>query len=858
MLFSLSNIESVSALNSSRQSYYPSVPTAQTISGRVVAADTNLPLEGFQVRIYRGEVQIGGALTGSDGNFQTGNLPVADNYRIFVGLPDFRFLGTNVPYLRESYRNVYLTNGTNLKDAGVYQLTENQNLNLGDIGLQPGAAIKGIVKIDGVEVSSGVEAKLFDSLDDPFEALITWQGNYPYEIVGLAPGTYYLQVTADDFSAVYNQKFWFEEATPIQITGAETITINFDFYSSDISYIEGTIFGDDTGNPLPNMLVSTEPLSKQEYTDSSGYFRVPIYKPGDYALRIGGSSGYLQEFYQNQNNLDSATKITVGSGMTETITASLQPAGQLMGTVTRNALAVTSNEAYAYLVRQSEVDGPGKGFESRVSIGTNSSGEFLFDTLEPDNYYLYVELLKEFQKDEGFQYEYYPDGQVISDAQPIQIVSGQITQINIDLGPEYLISGFIVDLNNPIANANVTLYHANSCASPRQLFSMSSAVDGSFQFEKLKSGSYEIKVEKAGYAPLTYPITIVDANQENIDLALQKGSTISGSVTDLASGQPLENIGISLLIENPLGQVSHFGIYGSTGSNGEYQLVDVPPGEYKVQFSGGVGSLYASQYFGGVAAPGASQSIMVQSGTDVIDIDAALQPGGEIEGTVIDSFFKNERKAQVRLLSESGDLIESMTTSYNPGSKFLFDYLLPGKYIVEVLPEPPHIRQFSGGTFNFTNAVPLTVNAGEVTRADFDVQAGGSASFSTYMLDNDTSINSTSHADLYDVFGRFLMTLPWGNDTLEMTTGLPSGQYFVRFRQGYAENEQFPQFSCQQFHTSAGFYYEDSQNFAGATPITIPEEGNAYYQVLRELGVGEAPPPTPTIGQNLYLPMIRR
>ena len=103
---------------------------------------------------------------------------------------------------------------------------------------------------------------------------------------------------------------------------------------------------------------------------------------------------------------------------------------------------------------------------------------------------------------------------------------------------------------------------------------------------------------------------------------------ISGTVTDAASGAGLSGICVVA------GSTS-----ATTGTGGTYTISGLAAGSYIVTFEDGCGntSTYAVQYYPGMALITGAASVSVAAGATTTGIDAALQPGGTITGTVTDA-----------------------------------------------------------------------------------------------------------------------------------------------------------------------------------------------------------------------------
>ena len=111
-------------------------------------------------------------------------------------------------------------------------------------------------------------------------------------------------------------------------------------------------------------------------------------------------------------------------------------------------------------------------------------------------------------------------------------------------------------------------------------------------------------------------------------------ASISGKVTDAGSGQPLDNVVVSIWIVDIGGNASWVKDV-TTISDGTYFAGDLSAGNYKVYFYPQGGN-YVDQWYNGKGDIAFADLISVADGASVVNIDAALQVGAIISGTVTD------------------------------------------------------------------------------------------------------------------------------------------------------------------------------------------------------------------------------
>jgi branched-chain amino acid transport system substrate-binding protein len=119
----------------------------------------------------------------------------------------------------------------------------------------------------------------------------------------------------------------------------------------------------------------------------------------------------------------------------------------------------------------------------------------------------------------------------------------------------------------------------------------------------------------------------------HIDVAEALDGSISGTVTDESTSDPLS--GIDVCPEGPGGWGRWDYLYACdvTDMFGNYTLGGLPPADYNVYFHDPSGN-YASEWYDDKPDAPSGDPVTVTSGADTSDIDAALGPGGSISGTV--------------------------------------------------------------------------------------------------------------------------------------------------------------------------------------------------------------------------------
>jgi Carboxypeptidase regulatory-like domain len=170
--------------------------------------------------------------------------------------------------------------------------------------------------------------------------------------------------------------------------------------------------------------------------------------------------------------------------------------------------------------------------------------------------------------------------------------------------------------------------------------------DGSYRMTGLGTGRYRIQFDSqcgAGgrYVGKTLKNLVSVTNgktTKGVSTFLLPAATISGTVTAAQAATPLAGICVFVLpVSTGAGLVAGGGVTTSR-PNGSYSTTGLKPGTYTVNFSGGCGNKgsYAPQAYSNEAIPAAADKITLAAGQHATGIDAAMQPGGTVTGTVSD------------------------------------------------------------------------------------------------------------------------------------------------------------------------------------------------------------------------------
>lgn len=202
-----------------------------------------------------------------------------------------------------------------------------------------------------------------------------------------------------------------------------------------------------------------------------------------------------------------------------------------------------------------------------------------------------------------------------------------------------------------------------------------------------------------------------------IDAKMQVGGEITGRVTDASTHQGLSGIDVSAVSEASEEEVS-FG-FATTEGDGEYTVRGLAAGSYKVEFSPGFesGLNYVTQYYDGESSLASANLVSVTLGGATTGIDAALEEGGEISGTVTDATTHVDLPDIAVLAIGAGEASGGFTVTGASG-QYTIPGLATGSYKIEFIGAGEgsgYIPQFYSGASTLASATPVAVTRGSTT-----------------------------------------------------------------------------------------------------------------------------------------------
>jgi hypothetical protein len=601
-----------------------------------------------------------------------------------------------------------------------------------NMSLSKGASISGTVTdITGAGISSaGVTA---------YNAAGTVVGNSStdsagaYNLSGLATGAYKLRFTSYGYFERWSGgKIDQASAVAVAVTAPNT-TNGVNAVLNKGATITGVVTDKETGAPVSGVLVMVGNAAGGEwessYTNSLGVYNISGLAGGGYIIKCWSVSTaqYVSQSYINKTGSSNIVAV-IAPGTVAGIDFALQKEAIITGTVTDRdtGFNVMGVSVTAY---NATTNAWGN------SVKTDGSGTYNLDGLEGGDYKLFFE-------GGGYKGAWFNGKTDQSTATIVSATANHTTPaINMALTKGGSISGIVADRSTGtgIENANIYLIDRST---GDYIPGGSTDSNGHYSVTGLGNSSYSVRIEpNDSHLPKWYgshdnypcadTVSVTAPNAiTGIDALLDSGGSISGQVTDAATGLGIP--GISFYWENSSNQAAM--AHTTVNDNGAYTISGLSPGDYVLSFS-------AADYVGA-----SSNTVKISGASLVTGVDLSLARGAAISGRVTDSTTgKGVAGALVEAADTKTGVVYASDLSDNNGN-YRISGLPSGSYSVRNSPG----NQGMAGGVNNTNTVafspfwPILQLPTVVGPADLNVTVGvGTAgAISGSMLSISTGTNN--------------------------------------------------------------------------------------------------------------------
>ena len=532
------------------------------------------------------------------------------------------------------------------------------------------------------------------------------EGNGAYAITELSTDKYYVRTES---YGLYGNEYYddvtdWRDATLVPVTdGQETSGINFTLGSSkDTGAITGQVSSVD-GTPLKDcyFLAYDEDYNLVSYglTDESGLYEVSGLASGGYKLEAyyEGTENYVGEWYDDAQSFEMATVVTVTApNTTEDINFILDYAGAIEGRFfDATGEPVGENDCYIIACDTEE---------NWISGAlTDENGNFALARLRTGVYRLCY-----YYGQKNYLDGWYDGADDFDTATPVAVTAPATTKdVYITLNAGGAIEGRVFDsTGDPIGayECEIAVFDSEE----NWINYASTDENGNFVIPKLRTGVYRLYhsywgqencmdgwYDGAGDFESSTPVAVTAPETTyNVHITLPAGGAISGTVLDY-NGQPLAfNCDVMVYDEHQ----NQVGMWGYVGENGNYTILRLPTGRYKIYakywvYNPTVGEEPVSEWYDGKYKFEDAKFVEVTAPYTTENIDFTLIRGGFIQGQVYDP--------EGQLLSYSGEVIAYNLQGDLVGSRSVLN---DGLYFITGLATQDYkLRFFYYGEENYEN-----------------------------------------------------------------------------------------------------------------------------------------------------------
>jgi quercetin dioxygenase-like cupin family protein len=676
--------------------------------------------------------------------------------------------------------------------------------------LAPGARFNGRVSGAGDISLSGVSVQVINAAGTIFASGFTGANGSYLTATGLPTGTYYLRTSNE--RGLINEVYPDVPCqgatcpspsglgTPIAVTaGDPPTTIDMDLVEG--GRISGSVLEDGTSAPLNGVFVQILSLTGQflgtTQSDALGnYISGPGLTTGSFHVRTSTSTGHINELF---NNIPCGLSCALGSGTPVAVTTAVVTPGvnfslALGGTITGHVVSGGTPLPNVTVQIVNAVT------NSVSSDSTDALGQFSVRGLVDGTYYART------SSTQGHINEVFDNLQCSVNCSNILgaplVVSGAniVSGVDFDLQPGGRVSGTVIDdaTTLPISGLTVTVVDPSGLTvSTGTTNALGEYISGA----GLPTGNYYVRTNNnlglinelyAGVSCATgcvlatgtiVPVT-VGSTTTNINFGLSAGGRVSGQVTDIDSGSPLQ--GVFVQIYYAAGR--QVGGAGTDVSGTFVTGAGLTTGQYYARTSNSQG--YMDQLFSGAPCVGACSvlngtAFSVTAGTTTTGINFALTQGGRISGTVTDAGSGNPiTPAGVLIFDSTGRFVSSGTV--NSFGVYTTTAGLPsGTYYARSSNNQGYINELFGGAPCVGNCVvtsgaPIVVTSpGTTSGVNFQLAAGGRITGTITEAGGGPLSGVT--VQIYDAAGDVVTGGATNSLGIYRTTaGLPSGTYTAR------------------------------------------------------------------------------
>jgi 5-hydroxyisourate hydrolase-like protein (transthyretin family) len=624
---------------------------AGSIAGYVTDSKTNLPIANVSVSIIPAPADntvIAWATTDATGYWKAPDIYEGSYYVTFSDKDDlYRWEGWQHSHTDAGRTAVSLTFGKPVTDISA-SLDAFSKIT-GTVTAADGAPVEGI-EVTALTRDGGSWTGPGDTgMTDKFGV---------YEIAGLVPGDYkvkFVDTVGDTqrfLSEYYDGSYELYGAgsgTTVTVSAPGSVVPGIDVDLDKPGKVTGTVTDAVTGLPLASAWVGIQYYSDGDWqegnnanADSLGRYEFGSLYPGEYRVSFN-ADGYVPEDYDDAMSANAATLVSVSvEATTSGIDAALTPCGRIEGVVTD---AVTNAPIPNIVVTVFSYDGSDDGWDEELSTTTNASGAYFFSGWRSGSYKV------SFASENGaYRTEWYKGARTMDLATPVvMMINSTVKGIDATMDTAGHITGTVTAAAGGalLSDIDVTAFRSDGAGGWERGASVRSDSAGFYDIGSLNAGTYRVLFsdgydgthalewwnDAATLAASTDVVVAAGATVPNVSAALGEPGSIAGTINNADGTVALWDTAVTVFQSD--GSDGWIRVAGTQYPDHDYTIGGLRSGTYRVYFKD-TSSVYAPEYYAGCATLGDATDVVVTAGATTPGIDASLDFGGAIAGTVHD------------------------------------------------------------------------------------------------------------------------------------------------------------------------------------------------------------------------------
>jgi hypothetical protein len=578
--------------------------------------------------------------------------------------------------------------------------------------------------------------------------------------------------------------------------------------------ISGKVTG--KGKPLGGICVLVAAVSSPHaygaQTAKDGTYTIRGVAPGRYFVIFAplgdclSRSNWLQQTYKGDNSPfgGKATPVRIRAGhKTSGINANLRLGGEISGAVTsRSGTKLRGICVFA----DANV---GHGQFVTYQDHTAANGSYQLHSLFPGKYTLLFEIGC---GSHGANY-------APATHSSVKVGLGHRRTVNEKLAPGASISGTVtLTTSSGTPLRGICISASNASGSVSDFTSTNSK--GGYRAIGLTGGTFQLFFSPGCNNNGNYTSASLTADTKagrqtsNVDVTLQVGATISGTITDSASA-PVS--GICIEIDGNDDSFANIGL----DNGGHYVINQLPAGTYQVGFISGCGNSdsYAPNWYDNQQSENTATPITLATGETDGAVDAVLQPGATVTGQVTNTAGHALAGVCVSATTPADAAFgPDNETQTNSKGTYTFRDLAPGQYLINFNcgDEQQYANEWFPGAADPASAELVSAPAGRTANINAVLQSGGTikgvvtgeaghplANVCVLALSTKDAALGGSIADAGEQLGFT------GSRGSYQISGLAAGRYQVSFE------------PCTESSRYAEQWYRDKTTGQAATPVEV-------------------------------------